>query len=676
MGRCAVRLHTPMNTPGVINGKWTESSSAWHSSRGDTDTMFKLLFERTADPILLFDPRQGVFIDCNQAAVDLLRASDKQRLLQVRPEDLAPPFQSDGLPTAEKSKEITQLAKAQGGYRFEWLARAFDGRDIPLEVVVTAVSMGTESIHVVIARDITERKKAEHALLESQRLLASVSDNISEAIYRSGPDHKLYFVNCAYLGMFRYRSLAEIQSIPREKLYADVQVRQQLLGRLARDGAFSNQEVEFVRKDGSRFWGLASSRAIREPGTSKLLYHVGAITDISEHKRDEAEIVRLNQSLERRIEERTAELTASEARLRTLIDHAPEAIVVFDGDSGQFLFGNAHACRIFGCQPEDLPRLSPIVVSPESQPDGTPSWLASRKYVQQALAGSIPVFEWSHRHSSGRIIPTEVRLVRLPGPGRNLIRASIIDNTERKKAEAELLKALAREKELGTLKSNFVSMVSHEFRTPLGVIISSAEILDSYFDRLDPNERREQLQSIQKNIRRMAAMMEEVLLVGMVEAGRLDYQPAPLDLVAFGRRIVTEVLSAIDRHREIRFVPGPLPADVSADERLLNHIFTNLLSNALKYSAPDAEIEWTIHREGTDAVWRVSDRGLGIPESDVAHLFSAFHRGHNVSHLPGTGLGLAIVKRCVDLHHGSIAVESRVGHGTTVTVRLPIFPSL
>jgi len=165
--------------------------------------------------------------------------------------------------------------------------------------------------------------------------------------------------------------------------------------------------------------------------------------------------------LERRITERTAELTASEARLRTLVDHAPEAIVVFDGETGRFLFGNAHACRIFGRGAEDLSKLTPAQVSPEFQLDGRPSEELARQYMREALAGGAPVFEWMHRHSSGRLIPTEVRLVRLPGEGQNLICASITDNTERKKAEAELLKALAREKELGQLKSNFISMVSH-----------------------------------------------------------------------------------------------------------------------------------------------------------------------------------------------------------------------
>jgi PAS domain S-box-containing protein len=128
-----------------------------------------------------------------------------------------------------------------------------------------------------------------------------------------------------------------------------------------------------------------------------------------------------------------------------------------------------------------------------------------------------------------------------------------VDITERKGAEAELLKALAREQELGQLKSNFVSMVSHEFRTPLGIIQSSDEILSDYLDRLDPTERRAHLQSIAKNTRRMAGLMEEVLVLGRFDAGKMDFQPAPLDLRAFCQRLVDEVLSATERQCPIEW---------------------------------------------------------------------------------------------------------------------------
>ncbi len=248
-----------------------------------------------------------------------------------------------------------------------------------------------------------------------------------------------------------------------------------------------------------------------------------------------------------------------------------------------------------------------------------------------------------------------------------------LDITERKQAEAEMLRTLAREKELGQLRSNFVSMVSHEFRTPLGIIQSSAEILEDYLDRLEPGERKEHLQSIRKNARRMAGLMEEVLLIGSIDAGRMQFKPEPLDLGSFIRRLVDEVISATDRRCPIELSLENITSEARADERLLRHIFNNLLTNAVKYSEAGRPVRFHIRREGTEGICRVEDQGIGIHETDREWLFHAFHRGRNVGDRPGTGLGLVIARRCLDLHGGNIRVESQLGAGTTMTVKLPFF---
>jgi PAS domain S-box-containing protein len=248
-----------------------------------------------------------------------------------------------------------------------------------------------------------------------------------------------------------------------------------------------------------------------------------------------------------------------------------------------------------------------------------------------------------------------------------------LDITQRKQAEAELLRTLAREKELGELRNSFVSMVSHEFRTPLGIIQSSSEILEDYLDQLDPGTRQEHLQSIRKNTRRMAELMEEVLLLGRLDAGKMVYKPQPTDLSGTARRLVAEVLSATEQRCLIEFSSESFAGETQADERLVEHILTNLLTNAIKYSEAGRAVRLTLARQGTNAVFTITDQGIGIPAEDQEWLFSAFHRGRNVGDRAGTGLGLVIVKRCVDLHRGSIAIRSQAEHGTTVTVRLPVF---
>jgi signal transduction histidine kinase len=281
-------------------------------------------------------------------------------------------------------------------------------------------------------------------------------------------------------------------------------------------------------------------------------------------------------------------------------------------------------------------------------------------------------FEWFARGTKGKNVPLEVLLTRIQMGGKPLIQAVILDITERKEAEAELLKSLAREKELSALKTNFVSMVSHEFRTPLGIIMSSSEILESYFEGLKPEERREQLESIKKNTRRMADLMEEVLLLSRVESGRLSLDPQAMDLATFCRRLIDEVLSATHRRCPIELTLDAGNGETFADERLLRHILINLLTNAVKYSPEGVPVQFSMVRLATRVRFEVVDRGIGIPEQDQKWLFTAFQRGRNVGTIPGTGLGLVIVKRCVELHRGSIQVHSAVGRGTKVEVEVPV----
>lgn len=145
-----------------------------------------------------------------------------------------------------------------------------------------------------------------------------------------------------------------------------------------------------------------------------------------------------------------------------------------------------------------------------------------------------------------------------------------------------------------------------------------------------------------------------------------------LQLRTFLGRLVDEVLSATNQRCPIELLLGEMPDEIQADERLLQHIFMNLLTNAVKYSNPGRAVRFEVACAGAEMVCAVCDQGIGIPEADREWLFSPFHRGRNVDDRPGTGLGLVIVKRCVDLHRGRIRLESNPGEGTVVTVTLPI----
>jgi len=219
-------------------------------------------------------------------------------------------------------------------------------------------------------------------------------------------------------------------------------------------------------------------------------------------------------------------------------------------------------------------------------------------------------------------------------------------------------------------------MVSHEYRNPLGIILSSTELLKRYHDRLSATERQEPLTDIETATRRMSAMIDNLLLVGKAEAGKLTINPMPVDLIEICQRVIIETVSSNNPERQIHFEHKGIENNATSDEQVLRLILSNLLTNALKYSPPELVPSLHLSRTGRYAVFVIQDQGIGIPDEDRPALFEAFRRARNVGMVNGTGLGLYIVKHCVDLHEGAIDVASAVGKGTTITITLPIFNSL
>jgi PAS domain S-box-containing protein len=247
------------------------------------------------------------------------------------------------------------------------------------------------------------------------------------------------------------------------------------------------------------------------------------------------------------------------------------------------------------------------------------------------------------------------------------------DISDRKRLEAELRQALAKEKELNELKSRFISMTSHEFRTPLSTILSSAELLEHYRHKWSDDKQLTHLHRIQTAVKHMTQMLNDVLIIGKAEAGKLNFNPAPLDLITYCQNIVEQVqLNARNQHT-ISFGSEFSSLPACMDEKLLGHILNNLLSNAIKYSPTGSTVTLTLTCEDNQSVFlAIQDMGIGIPSEDLPLLFESFHRATNVGNIQGTGLGLAIVKKCIDAHQGEITVISEIGVGTTFTVKLPL----
>lgn len=246
-----------------------------------------------------------------------------------------------------------------------------------------------------------------------------------------------------------------------------------------------------------------------------------------------------------------------------------------------------------------------------------------------------------------------------------------VEIAERQQAELELREALAKEQELNELKSRFISMTSHEFRTPLTTILSSTELLKHYSDRWNEDKKLLHFERIRSTIVHMTQMLDDILLIGKAEAGKLEFKPAPLNIVNFSANLVEELQGSIGKQHNIVFGSECKCIEARMDRKLLQHILSNLLSNAIKYSSPGSTVTCELSCQGEKAIFRIQDQGIGIPEEDQKSLFELFRRAANVGTTPGTGLGLAIVKRAVEAHKGNIMMSSKVGQGTTFLVSLP-----
>jgi signal transduction histidine kinase len=238
--------------------------------------------------------------------------------------------------------------------------------------------------------------------------------------------------------------------------------------------------------------------------------------------------------------------------------------------------------------------------------------------------------------------------------------------------EIELLRTeLAREHEQRLIKGKLVGMFSHDFRNPLATILSSISLLRDYADRMDEKRRLAHMNRVDASVRQLLHMLDDMLIITQMESGRLEYKPELLGVEQFLQNIIEE-FQIIHAETHTFRIESRFSDPMMADPRLLRQIAANLISNAVKYSPSGSEVNISLGYRQGQFVLSVEDRGIGIPETDQAELFSVFHRGSNVGEVSGTGLGLAIVKQAVELHNGMLSVESQVGVGTKVSVFIPI----
>lgn len=382
------------------------------------------------------------------------------------------------------------------------------------------------------------------------------------------------------------------------------------------------------------------------------------------------ELLQTNQKLEREITERQqtdAALRESEERYRDLFENASDLIQSVTPD-GHLVYVNRAWKETLDYSEGEISRLTVFdIIHPDNL-------VHCQEIFQQVMSGTqISEIETAFVTKKGEKIWVAGSINCKAIDGKPIATRGIFRNiTERKLAEAEIIYALEKEKQLVELKSRFITTASHEFRTPLTTILMSAKLLEQFGDRASEDKKRMYLDRIQIATKRMTQLLDDILLIGKAEAEKLEFNPKPVSLEQFCRDLVEEMqMSASSKHSMI-FISQAQQITANVDEKLLRYILSNLLSNAIKYSPKGGDINLCLSIEAGKAIFHIRDRGIGIPAQDTEQLFHSFHRGSNVENISGTGLGMSIVKQCVDLHGGEISVISEVGTGTTFVVTLPI----
>ncbi len=238
--------------------------------------------------------------------------------------------------------------------------------------------------------------------------------------------------------------------------------------------------------------------------------------------------------------------------------------------------------------------------------------------------------------------------------------------------ERERSQLLTRERELNELKSNFVTLASHEFRTPMGTILSSAALIGRYNGPDDGEKRDRHVQQIKSAVNSLTGLLNDFLSLSQMAQETLYGSPYPLDIVTFCDEVIDDMQLVIKPGQRVRYHHLTGPPTVAIDGQMLKNILVNLLVNASKYSAEKKEIELTTAVGSDQLVITVKDQGIGIPDVDKDNLFISFFRARNATNVQGTGLGLYIVKRYVDLLGGTINFTSELDSGTVFTIALPL----
>ncbi|WP_017317585.1 scytonemin biosynthesis sensor histidine kinase [Mastigocladopsis repens] len=571
--------------------------------------------------------------------------------------------------------EIWSALKQQGSLTFKSRYRTKANQVFLLEITITYIEHQAREFGCAFARDhsnelvdmsvqryinkspdpkeelqqeVIEYQRTETELETSLSLLHSTLESTANAIVAVNFEGEFLCYNQKFMEMWQFPdSVTLSRKCNRAKAFFESKVKDPEIFRRAvweMSSQSDKESYELVElKDGRVFAHYSEPQRLE----NKIIGRVWSIWDVTESRKTE-EALRLN-----------------EARFRTLAETTEASI---------FLIHDKHICYVNPAA-EDLSGYTKKELLNNFNIDRLIKGKKLRQVQKQDGAGCCEYQEMQILTKNGvkRWLACTVGVLDgvMDFASKQVELVTAIDITDYKQAESEVRQALEQAKRLSELRERFVSMLCHQFRTPLNIVSFSADLLRRHIHQWTEEKNRSYLDLIQVAVQQISELLDEILLYGQAEAARLECEPRQLNLDRFCRDILAQVQIASGDQKLINFVTQGNCSTAYLDPKLLQHILTNLLSNAIKYSPNGSAVTFRLCCQSKEAIFQIKDSGIGIPVVDQQQMFEPFYRGSNVDSIPGTGLGLSIVKTLVDLHGGEIAVESVVGVGTTFTVKLP-----
>lgn len=544
---------------------------------------------------------------------------------------------------------------------------------------------------LIIARNISQVKSIQNTLALRNRALEAAGNGIL-IVDAQNPNLPITYCNKAFLRITGY-VLDDVLGVNCKFLQKDDQEQAAIItmAKAIQKGQACHVLVRNYKKDGSLFWNDLTITPLHDEN-NKLTHFIGVQNDVTELQEVKKQLEEYTDQLEIKVEVRTKEIEATVKKLvevnLSLEDqiqitkraenkarHSQEQFTAIAKNfpNGLIVVFNADFELVY-VEGEELKRINLKKTDFEGKcVDDIPIFSEAqvariKEDVLKTIAGKSLSFEIEFQNYAYAVNSTP-----LTSNGESVVWALFVYNniTEQKNVQVELANALKTAQELNELKSRFISMASHEFRTPLSAILSSAILIGKQNEPGKEERREKHVARIRAHVKHLVVILNDFLSLSKLEEGKVTAKPQRFELIQFCKILVDEMEATKKEGQTITLKYTNVEIHVFLDPKLLSHILINLLSNALKYSGDGEEIGLELAQSNEHILFRITDSGIGIPAQEQEHLFERFFRAENATNIQGTGLGLHIVKQYTELMKGTVNFISNTGKGSTFTVQLP-----